>query len=101
MGSAAPFLQIFAISAPIGPSAGCLNLIHHAAEPRATRPVAACDGGGFKDNILLNGFRASTLVLGCENCPLGVELCIDRPLIGSRAHNVCCAVGSCAAGWLQ
>ena len=32
----------------------------------ATKPAAACDDRGFKDNILFNGFRASTLVWGAR-----------------------------------
>jgi murein L,D-transpeptidase YafK len=33
---------------------------------RVAKPASACDGKGFKDNILLNGFRASTLVWGAR-----------------------------------
>ena len=32
----------------------------------AARPAVACDDRGFKDNILFNGFRASTLVWGAN-----------------------------------
>src|SRR5271163_3130072 len=32
----------------------------------ATKPAAACDDRRFKDNILFNGFRASTLVWGAR-----------------------------------
>jgi murein L,D-transpeptidase YafK len=32
----------------------------------AARPAVACDDRGFKDNILFNGFRASTLVWGAK-----------------------------------
>ena len=80
------FAKISRFWPQLGPDGRYLTSVDHA---RAEPGRDACLGlraEGPKDNILVNGFRAWTLCLGCENCPLGVELCIDLSLAGSRAH---------------
>jgi murein L,D-transpeptidase YafK len=65
----------------------------------ATKSVAACDDGGFKDNILFNGFRASTLIWGARIARWVWSFAlIGRSLVRALMTSAALAAGALLAG---
>ena len=65
----------------------------------AARPASACDGRGFKDNILFNGFRASTQTWGARIARWVWSFAlIRRSLVRALTTSAVLAAGASLAG---
>jgi hypothetical protein len=61
-------------SAAIRPEGGCLNSVDHGCFGACVTAPCGLRRRDVTGNILINGFRAMTLMLGLQHRPVGVEL---------------------------